>query len=181
MKFNKQICTLLLIGLVSTAGARTYAQQNVKMIQKKETNEKMEANAGTHLNALFGLGSLNEAYAQYFIGKSYVNPIFTPTPENPMAISNVTFEPGCRNNWHIHSTEQILLVTDGTGWYQEDGLPARLLHAGDTVVIKAGVKHWHGASADSSFAHIAISNNVLSGKTDWLEPVSDEEYMKLGK
>lgn len=133
------------------------------------------------ITSMFGIGTPNDTYAHYFIGQSFVKPIFSPTHDNPMAISNVTFEPGCRNNWHIHSTEQILLVTDGAGWYQEEGLPARSLHPGDAVVIKSGVKHWHGASADCFFAHIAISNNVLTGKTDWLEPVSDEEYLKLGK
>jgi quercetin dioxygenase-like cupin family protein len=92
------------------------------------------------------------------------------------SVSNVTFEPGCRNNWHIHHNGyQILLVTSGEGWYQEAGKPAQLLHPGDVVTIHPGVKHWHGATKDSWFAHIAITK----GTSEWLEPVDDEAYAKL--
>ena len=95
-------------------------------------------------------------------------------------VSNVTFEPGCRNNWHIHHKGgQILLVTDGRGWYQEWGKPARELKPGDTVDIPPEVKHWHGAAKDSWFAHIAISVPAEGASNEWLEPVSDEEYNKL--
>ena len=89
---------------------------------------------------------------------------------------DVTFEPGCRNNWHIHHNGyQILLVTSGEGWYQEAGKPAQLLHPGDVVTIHPGVKHWHGATKDSWFAHIAITK----GTSEWLELVDDEAYAKL--
>ncbi|MDP4189103.1 MAG: cupin domain-containing protein [Bacteroidota bacterium] len=94
-------------------------------------------------------------------------------------IGNVTFEPGCRNNWHVHAGGQILLVTGGRGYYQEEGKPAQELHPGDVVQIPAGVKHWHGAAPDSWFVHLAIEVNPEKGPATWLEPVADEEYNKL--
>lgn len=111
-----------------------------------------------------------------FIGTSYLAMLST-NPACP--IGNVTFEPGCRNSWHIHQGGQILLVTGGRGWYQEWGKPARELHAGDVVDIPIGVKHWHGAAKDSWFAHIAVEVNPEKGPTEWLEAVEDEEYNKL--
>ena len=127
----------------------------------------------------FPLGQENTAYAKYFIGKSWLAPL---TSEG-LNTANVTFEPGCRNNWHIHHAKkgggQILLCTAGKGWYQEWGKPARALKEGDTVVIPAGVKHWHGAQKDSWFVHIAIAVPGEDTSNEWLEPVSDEEYAKL--
>ena len=100
-----------------------------------------------------------------------------------VVIGNVTFEPGCRNNWHIHHADkgggQILLVTGGRGYYQEWGKPARELHAGDVVKIPAGVKHWHGAAPTSWFAHLAIEVPGENTKREWCEPVDEEEYNKL--
>ena len=108
-----------------------------------------------------------------------VKVILQPLAES-LPVSNVTFEPGCRNNWHIHHKGgQILLVTDGRGWYQEWGKPARELKPGDTVDIPPEVKHWHGAAKDSWFAHIAISVPAEGASNEWLEPVSVEEYNKL--
>ena len=127
------------------------------------------------VKTLFPVGEENTAFAQYFIGQSYLQPLAESLP-----VSNVTFEPGCRNNWHIHHKGgQILLVTDGRGWYQEWGKPARELKPGDTVDIPPEVKHWHGAAKDSWFAHIAISVPAEGASNEWLEPVSDEEYNKL--
>ena len=130
---------------------------------------------------VFGLGQENSAYAQFFIGRSYLNPL-TPAGVTP-AFANVTFEPGCRNNWHIHHADkgggQILLCVAGSGWYQEEGKPARSLNPGDVVVIPAGVRHWHGAKKDSWFAHIAVEVPGENAKNEWCEPVSDEEYAKL--
>lgn len=127
----------------------------------------------------FPKGPENTGYAQYFIGTSYLQPLVT----EGVNISNVTFEPRCRNNWHIHHATknggQILLVTAGRGWYQEWGKEARELKTGDTVYIPAGVKHWHGAAADSWFVHIAIAVPGENTSNEWLEPVSDEEYNKL--
>lgn len=130
---------------------------------------------------IFGLGRENSAFAQYFIGKSYLNPL-TPEGIAPF-MANVTFEPGCRNNWHIHRADkgggQILLCVAGEGWYQEWGKPARSLKAGDVVVIPANVKHWHGAKKDSAFAHIAVEVPGENTANEWLEPVSDKEYDAL--
>lgn len=129
---------------------------------------------------VFGLGSENSAFAQYFIGKSYLNPL---TKEG-LFFANVTFESACRNNWHIHHAKsgggQILLCVAGSGWYQEWGKEAQSLNPGDAVVIPAGVKHWHGAKKDSWFSHIAAEVPGEETKNEWLEPVSDEEYDKLG-
>ena len=130
---------------------------------------------------IFGLGTENTAFAQYFIGKSYLNPL-TPAGTAPF-FANVTFEPSCRNNSHIHRTAkggaQTLLSTAGRGWYQEWGKPARSLNPGDVVVIPPDVKHWHGAKKDSWFAHIAVEVPGVETKNEWLEPVSDEDYNAL--
>ena len=126
---------------------------------------------------LFGLGDKNTAYQKYFIGQSYLNSLIPADDNIDVHVANVTFEPGCRNNWHIHHDGyQLLLVTAGEGWYQEKGKPARLLHPGDTVAIHQGVEHWHGATKDSWFSHIAITK----GTTEWLAPVTDAQYAELG-
>ena len=137
----------------------------------------------------FPIGEPNTAYAKYFIGNSHLAPL---TPKNlgegektVLPMSNVTFEPGCRNNWHIHhGARQILICVSGKGWYQEWGKPAIALNAGDVIDIPEGVKHWHGAQKDSWFQHIATHVEVEnscpgSAPNEWLEPVSDEEYDKL--
>ena len=127
-------------------------------------------------NVVFGFGEENP-YGKYFTGKSYLNPI---TTTNGVPMYNVTFEPGCRNNWHIHHKGgQILLVTAGRGWYQAWGEEPRELKAGDVVNIPAEVKHWHGAAKDSWFTHIAVEVPSEGGSNEWLEPVTDEEYNKL--
>ena len=127
----------------------------------------------------FPLGQPNNAYAQYFIGQSYLAVL----SDKQVSVANVTFEAGCRNNWHIHEAEegggQILIVTAGRGWYQEWGKPARALKAGDVVNIPAGVKHWHGACKDEPFQHLAIEVPAKGGKNVWLEPVTDEQYNNL--
>ena len=128
---------------------------------------------------IFPIGKPNDAFAQYFIGQSYLAPVSS----EQVGINNVTFEPGCRNNWHIHHATkgggQLLVCVAGTGWYQEWGKPARLLRPGDVVNIPAGAKHWHGATADSWFAHLAIEVPGEKTSNEWLEPVTDEEYNKL--
>ena len=127
----------------------------------------------------FGLGNPNDAFAQYFIGKSYLNPLVDMDKVN-LGVFNVTFEPGCRNNWHIHHAKsgggQILICIDGEGWYQEEGKPVQSLKAGDVVSIPANVKHWHGAKKDSWFSHIAIEVPGEETSNEWCEPVSDEDY-----
>lgn len=125
---------------------------------------------------VFPIGEKNDAYAKYFIGQSYLKMLTT----EQVVTANVTFEPKCRNNWHIHHKGgQILLVTGGRGYYQEYGKPAQELKKGDVVNIPAETKHWHGAAKDSWFSHIAIEVPSEDGSTEWLEEVSDEEYDKL--
>lgn len=129
--------------------------------------------------SVFAAGEPNTAFAKYFIGQSYLNMLST----EQVGIGNVTFEPACRNNWHIHHADkgggQILLVTAGSGWYQEWGKNARKLSPGDVVNIPPNVKHWHGAAADSWFQHLAVEVPGENCANEWCEPVSDEEYSKL--
>ena len=128
---------------------------------------------------IFPIGAPNDAYARYFIGQSYLAPIST----EQVPIFNVTFEPGCRNNWHIHHATsgggQMLVCVGGRGYYQEWGKEARELRPGDTVNIPANVKHWHGAAPDSWFSHLAVEVPGEGAGTEWCEAVSDEEYGKL--
>lgn len=132
---------------------------------------------------VFGLGRPNDAFAQYFIGRSYLNPL--TGPDDYLWIANVTFEPGCRNNWHVHHASkgggQVLVCVDGEGWYQEWGRPARSLKPGDIVEIPANVKHWHGAKAGCWFSHLAFEYPGEDTSTEWLEPVGDAEYARLGE
>lgn len=133
-----------------------------------------------HENSMvFPIGEPNDGFAQYFTGKSYLAPLST----SQVGIFNVTFEPGCRNNWHVHHADkgggQILVCVAGRGYYQEWGKPARELHPGDVVNIPAGVKHWHGAAPDSWFSHLAVEVPGENGSNEWLEPVTDEVYSTL--
>ncbi|WP_041139970.1 cupin domain-containing protein [Beduini massiliensis] len=129
------------------------------------------------IKSLFGIGEKNDAFAAYFIGQSYLNML---ARNHGVGVANVTFEPGCRNNWHIHhGGGQILLVTDGRGYYQEWGKPAQVLKPGDVVNIPAEVKHWHGAAKESSFVHLAIEIPAENASNEWLEAVSDEAYALL--
>ncbi|MDY6283651.1 MAG: carboxymuconolactone decarboxylase family protein [Fibrobacter sp.] len=129
--------------------------------------------------SVFPVGKPNDAYAKYFVGKSYLDMI----SKEQVGVGNVTFEPACRNNWHIHHAKkgggQILIATAGRGYYQEWGKPAVELKPGDVVNIPAGVKHWHGAAPDSWFQHLAIEVPGEGTSNEWLEPVSDEDYGKL--
>lgn len=126
---------------------------------------------------IFDIGEpLPEQFSSYFIGQAYLNMLTT----KGVSIGNVTFEPGCRNNWHIHHKGgQILLVTSGRGYYQAWGEEPRELHPGDVVNIPAEVKHWHGAAYDSWFSHLAIEVPSEGGSNEWLEVVEDEEYLRL--
>ncbi|MDK1717980.1 cupin domain-containing protein [Dellaglioa algida] len=126
-------------------------------------------------NGLFPMGEKNDAYKDVFVGQSYLD-MLVADPEINVGVGNVSFEPGTRNNWHIHHDGyQLLLVTAGEGWYQEEGQETRRLKVGDVVVTKDGVKHWHGATKDSWFSHVAIT----AGTPEWLEAVDDETYGKL--
>lgn len=129
----------------------------------------------------FGQGEPNVNFAQYFVGNSYLKPL--TNPKETVFIANVTFEPGCRNNWHIHNAEkgggQILICVDGEGWYQEEGKKAQSLKPGDVVTIPTGVKHWHGAKSNSWFSHLAVEVPGENTSNQWLEPVTDNDYKAL--
>lgn len=143
------------------------------MVREIYTQETQDAS-----DSLFGLGEPNKAYDRYFTGNSYLKPLNI----HGVGVYNVTFEPQCRNNWHIHHKGgQILLCTDGKGWYQEWQQPARKLHPGDVVYIAPEVKHWHGAARDEWFTHIAIEIPAEGGSNEWLEPVTDQQYSALDK
>lgn len=129
--------------------------------------------------AIFEIGEENP-FGEFFDGQSYLK-ILGNT--NGLNVANVTFEPGCRNHWHIHHADknggQVLLVTEGNGWYQEWGKPARKLTQGDIVIIPEGVKHWHGADKDSWFAHISLEVPGENTSTEWLESVNEKDYLSL--
>ena len=139
-------------------------------------DEAMRAHAK---EMVFPIGAPNNAYAKYFVGQSYLAPVST----DQVGIFNVTFETGCRNNWHIHHADkgggQILVCVAGRGYYQEEGKEAVEMKPGDCINIPAGVKHWHGAAPDSWFSHLAIEVPGENCSNEWLEAVSDDEYGKL--
>jgi quercetin dioxygenase-like cupin family protein len=130
---------------------------------------------GNSLNTSPAPAGTKRGPAEYFFGTAWVTMLAGDNPTD-CTVADVTFEPGCRNNWHSHPAGQLLVVTAGQGYYQEKGQPAQLLRAGDTVSIAPGVVHWHGATADSIFTHLAINPNAKQGVADWLQPVTDEEY-----
>lgn len=144
-----------------------------------EDTAAADARSAFQREMIFPIGELNTAYAKYFIGNSYLAPV----SREQVSISNVTFEPGCRNNWHIHRAKsgggQMLIGVAGRGWYQEEGKPAVEILPGTVIHIPTNVKHWHGAAADSWFAHLAFEIPGEEASNEWLEPVSDEEYNKL--
>lgn len=131
---------------------------------------------------MFGTGQPNSGYAKYFTGESFLNPL-TDFRAGHFPLFNVTFEPGCRNNWHTHLADsgggQILICTAGEGWYQAEGEPAAELKEGSVVVIPAGVRHWHGAKKDSWFSHIALEVPGENCRTEWFGPLNDELYAQL--
>ncbi len=144
----------------------------------KETNA-VDAKSAHAASMVFPIGEPNDAFAQYFIGQSYLAPLST----EQAGIVNVTFEPGCRNNWHIHNADkgggQILVCISGRGWYQEWGKPAVELNPGDVINIPTGVKHWHGAAKDSWFSHLAVEVPGENNSNEWLEAVDDNQYTAL--
>lgn len=137
-----------------------------------------DAKAEHQNEMVFPIGASNDDFAKYFIGQSYLAPLST----QQVGIYNVTFEPGCRNNWHIHHAKngggQILVCVAGHGYYQEWGKPAQELHPGDAVNIPVGVKHWHGAAPDSWFSHLAVEVPGDETSNEWLEAVDNTVYFK---
>ncbi|MDR1521035.1 MAG: carboxymuconolactone decarboxylase family protein [Planctomycetota bacterium] len=143
---------------------------------KEIWSEERPADNELGKGAIFGVGEPNVAYAKYFTGQSYLKMLTT----QGVATAHVTFAPGCRNWWHIHRKGgQILLATGGRGYCREYGEEARELRPGDVVSIKADVKHWHGAAADSWFSHLALEIPAEGASNEWVEPVTDEEYGRL--
>ena len=138
-----------------------------------------DAKAAFQRQMIFPIGEPNAAYAKYFIGNSYLAQV----SDAQIPFANVTFEPGCRNNWHIHKAEkgcgQMLVGVAGRGWYQEEGKPAVEILPGTVIHIPANVKHWHGAAKDSWFAHLAFAVPGEESENVWLEPVTDEQYLSL--
>jgi quercetin dioxygenase-like cupin family protein len=130
-------------------------------------------------NSIFPKG--DRASADYFTGTAWVRLLLPNDEAVHTQIGDVVFEPGARNNWHTHPGGQILIATHGVGYYQERGKPIQVLHKGDVVRILPDVVHWHGASPDSEFTHIAINSNTQNGIVTWLDRVTDEEYLSLGK
>jgi len=145
----------------------------------KEKETGGDAKAAHAAEMVFPIGAPKDGFAQYFIGQSYLAPLST----SQVGIFNVTFEPGCRNNWHIHRADkgggQILVCVAGRGYYQEEGKEAQELHPGDVVNIPVGVKHWHGAAKDSWFSHLAVEVPGENGSNEWLEAVDDGTYNSL--
>ena len=151
--------------------------RQAKEIWNEETPARSEKDA--YQNSIFFPIGQENPYGQFFVGRSYLAPVST----QQVPVFNVTFEPGCRNNWHIHRASagggQLLLCVGGRGWYQEWGKEAVEMTPGTVVNIPANVKHWHGAAADSWFSHLAIEVTGENASNEWLEPVSEEDYNKL--
>ena len=154
------------------------AFRQAKEVWKEETKTE-DAKTRFQQEMIFPIGEPNTAYARYFKGNSYLARV----SGEQVSIANVTFEPGCRNNWHIHHATkgggQMLIGVAGRGWYQEWGKPAKAILTGTVIHIPAGVKHWHGAADDSWFAHLAIEIAGENASNEWLEPVSDIDYTKV--
>ncbi|MCI6250479.1 MAG: carboxymuconolactone decarboxylase family protein [Bacteroidales bacterium] len=154
------------------------AFRQAKEVWKEETSLE-DAKSRFQQEMIFPIGEPNTAYAKYFKGNSYLARISS----EQVPIANVTFEPSCRNNWHIHHATkgggQMLIGVAGRGWYQEWGKPAQEILPGTVIHIPAGVKHWHGAAANSWFAHLAFEIEGENASNEWLEPVSDAEYEKV--
>lgn len=156
------------------------AQENSAQGSSVQGADDKEAAKARHAaSMIFPIGEPNVAYAKYFIGQSYLAPVST----SQVGVHNVTFEPGCRNNWHVHHAKegggQILICVAGRGYYQEWGKDAVEMKPGDCINIPAGVKHWHGAAPDSWFSHLAVEVPGTEASNEWLEPVTDEQYGKL--
>lgn len=149
-----------------------------KEVWNEETGAT-DAKAAHENSMIFPIGEPNDGFAQYFIGQSFLAPVST----EQAGIFNVTFEPGCRNNWHIHHADkgggQILICVAGRGYYQEWGKEAVEMRPGDCINIPVGVKHWHGAAPDSWFSHLAVEVPGENGSNEWLEAVDDEQYGAL--
>jgi len=174
----KKIIGVVLVALFFCATACASTQKTGENTMKEKNNTKVQAeNINDYAEkSMFAVGEPNTAYAKYFVGNSWLAPLNS----EDASISNVTFEPGCRNNWHIHRcSSQILVGVGGRGFYQEWGKKPVEMKPGDVINIPANVKHWHGAAPDSWFSHLAIEIDGTETSNEWLEPVNDAEYGKL--
>ena len=151
-----------------------------QFLPAQKTNNQNKMNANIPQLSDFPTGEENTAFEKYFTGKSYLATL-TSNKDLNVPLSNVTFEPGCRNNWHSHTSGQLLIVVGGEGLYQERGKEARHLKVGDVVEIAPNIEHWHGATANSWFSHLATNGNSQNNQNTWLEAVSDEEYSKANQ
>ena len=186
VKTRSIITVVALMSMGITDSSLKFHLQNAKAhgVTQKEVaegdlpydDEEMRAHAK---QMVFPIGAPNDGFAQYFSGKSFLAPVST----SQVGIFNVTFEPACRNNWHIHHAKsgggQIVVCVAGRGYYQEEGKEAIELKPGDCINIPAEVKHWHGAAPDSWFSHLAVEVPGEETSNEWCEPVTDEEYGKL--
>lgn len=170
----KHILFIMVITGLVFAGCSNNSQE------KNKEDMNMEVNGESLEISDFPVGEENTAYEQYFSGKSWLAPL-TKINELNVPMFNVTFEPGCRNNWHKHTGGQILIAVGGVGYYQERGKPAVRMMPGDVVEIVPNVEHWHGAAPDEWFSHLAITCNPQTNENTWLEPVSDEVYAQAVK
>jgi len=160
---RKILISAILVSVIAISGIKAQNMGNVKS-DKIEVTDKMQP-----------------VNPKWFTGNGWLESMMSDTETFGVSISNVVFEPGCRNHWHKHPGGQLLIVTEGTGYYQERGKPVQILHKGDVIAIYPYVEHWHGATPENWFAHMALGTNPDAGPAEWLEPVSDEEYYNLEK
>ena len=173
---RKEIAAIITHLAFYVGWSKAWAVFNLAKDVWKEEAGDIDGKALHQASMIFPIGNPNDAFAQYFVGQSYLAPISM----KQVGVFNVTFEPGCRNNWHIHHADkgggQILICVAGRGYYQEWGKDAIEMNPGDFINIPVGVKHWHGAAQDSWFSHLAIEVPGENGFNEWLEPVSEEQY-----
>lgn len=170
------------VGRVTTDDNFTHYREPSTITRARNRRTQGNDMNSKEFDQMFPLGEKNDAYAQYFTGQSYLAPLTSGS----VPVSNVSFEPGCRNNWHVHhgtggGGDQILLCTAGSGWYQAEGEDPVNLEPGTVIRVPAGTKHWHGAKADSWFSHVAFITPGEDLRNEWLEPVTDEVYGELPK
>src|SRR6266516_3666072 len=147
------------------------------LVMACNNNKNQEKMTEQNNNSLFPKGE--KLSNDYFTGNAFLTPLLAKDKNNDFALGSVTFEAGARTHWHTHPKGQVLIVTEGEGFYQEKGKPAQALKKGDVVKIPENAEHWHGASANSAFVHIAITNYIDEQNVVWLKPVTDEEYNEV--
>ncbi len=177
---RQEIAEILTHGAFYVGWPKAWAAFRMAKAVWMEDDEVTDEKSLHQRQMVFPIGAANDQFAAYFVGQSYLYPLSTCQ----VGVYNVTFEPGCRNNWHIHQAQsgggQMLIVLAGRGYYQAAGQTVQKLNPGDVVNIPAGVKHWHGAQPDAWFSHLAVEIPGEQSGTQWLEAVTDEQYDNLG-